>query len=148
MSLRTLTRKTKLELFSSNEADICKLLFNQKRTQKVCRLFLDQLKQNNGMTRHELSTFAMDLQRKKICMRSSFYTRVRATLLKLGLVAIELRSASPPKDPWQKHKFVEEKYVPVLQPIPKRPPAGINLPRYMWFICKAWNDEFMPKKRG
>jgi parallel beta-helix repeat protein len=42
---------------------------------------------------------------------------------------------------------VKEKYVPVCQPIPKRPPDGLNLPRLMWTICKRWNDEFLEKKR-
>jgi parallel beta-helix repeat protein len=42
---------------------------------------------------------------------------------------------------------VKEKYVPVWQPIPKRPPDGLNLPRLMWTICKRWNDEFLEKKR-
>jgi hypothetical protein len=38
---------------------------------------------------------------------------------------------------------VREKYVPVRQFIPKRPPDGLNLPRLMWTICKKWNDEFL-----
>jgi len=39
--------------------------------------------------------------------------------------------------------FVRAKYVPVRQPIPKRPPDGLNLVRLMWVICKRWNDEFL-----
>jgi hypothetical protein len=38
---------------------------------------------------------------------------------------------------------LKEKYVPVRQPIPKRPPDGLNLPRLMWIVCKRWNDEFL-----
>jgi len=40
---------------------------------------------------------------------------------------------------------VQEKYVLVRQPIPKRPPDGLNLVRLMWIICKRWNDEFLEK---
>jgi len=36
---------------------------------------------------------------------------------------------------------IVEKYVPVRQPIAKRPPEGVYLPRLMWNICKRRNDE-------
>jgi len=42
-----------------------------------------------------------------------------------------------------RRRDVVEKYVPVRQPIPKRPPDGLNLPKLMWTICKRWNDEFL-----
>jgi hypothetical protein len=63
-------------------------------------------------------------------------------LFTLGLVAVEQRFET-------KHDFdltsyvVRDKYVPVRQPIPKRPPDGLNLPRLVWIICKCWNDEFL-----
>jgi hypothetical protein len=40
-------------------------------------------------------------------------------------------------------KDVVDKYVPVRQPIQKRPPDGLNLVRLTWVICKRWNDEFL-----
>jgi len=43
----------------------------------------------------------------------------------------------------RRQRDVVEKYVPVRQPIPKRPPDGLNLVRLMWIICKRWNDEFL-----
>jgi len=41
---------------------------------------------------------------------------------------------------------VREKHVPVRQPIPKKTPEGLTLPRLAWTICKRWNDEFLEKK--
>lgn len=95
MNLRVLTRKTKIELISS-EQDICELLFAQKRTQHACRLFLNYLKGRSGLTRTELSRFAWDLDAGKIeegfrYRRTSFYRQIRCVLLTLGLVAIEQR---------------------------------------------------------
>jgi len=67
-------------------------------------------------------------------------------LLTLGLVAIEQRFET--KQDFDLTVFVvREKYVPVRQPIPKRPPDGLNLPRLMWIICKRWNDEFLGDRR-
>lgn len=134
------------------EDDICHLLFSQRRTQRACRLFLDHLKEKRGLTRGELSGFAFDLQAGRIekgfrYSRTRFYTMVRATLLKLGFIAIEQRfvGSAASGDPWERRRDVVEKYVPVLQPIPKRAPDGLNLPRLVWSICKAWNDEFLPR---
>jgi hypothetical protein len=150
VSLRVLTRKTKIELVST-EQDICGLLFAQERSQHACRLFLEHLKRRGGLTRSELSRFAWDSQAGKIekgfkYSRTRFYTNIRKTLLTLGLIAIEQRfvdAAEQDLAPERgRHRDVVEKYVPVRQPIPKRPPDGLNLPRLMWTICKRWNDEF------
>jgi hypothetical protein len=82
--------------------------------------------------------------------RTRFYTNIRKTLLTLGLIAIEQRFVDASEQdlaPERRgHRDVVEKYVPVRQPIPKRPPDGLNLPRLMWIICKCWNDEFLEKK--
>ena len=67
------------------------------------------------------------------------------TLLTLGLITIEQRFGEK-RDFDVKSFVVREKYVPVRQPIPKRPPDGLNLPRLMWTICKRWNDEFLERK--
>jgi hypothetical protein len=148
MTLRVLTRKTKIELVSSQQ-DICELLFAQKRAQHACRLFLNYLKGRGGLTHSELSKFAWDLEAGKVedgfrYRRTSFYRQIRRVLLSLGLVAIEQRFES--KQDFDLTSFVvREKYVPVRQPIPKRPPDGLNLPRLMWTICKRWNDEFSEK---
>jgi hypothetical protein len=142
-----------MELISS-EADVCSLLFAQKRTQYACRLFLNLLKEHNGCTRSELNRFSWDLEAGRIekgfrYSRTRFYMQVRRTLLTLGLVAIEQRfigSSGQDLAPERRfHRDVVEKYVPMRQPIPKRPPDGLNLPRLAWNICKAWNDEFSEK---
>ena len=151
MDLRVLTRKVKSSLISGNH-DVCELLFAQARAQHACQLFLKQLKARGGLTRAEVSRFAYDLQAGKIehgfrYSRRSFYNQIRKTLLTLGLIAIEQRLVST-------HDFdlssdrLKEKYVPVRQPIPKRPPDGLNLPRLMWTICKLWNDEFLEEKHN
>lgn len=147
--MRMLTRKTKLELLTA-DSDICLLIFNQKRAQHACRLFLTYLKGKNGLTRVELSRFSWDLQRGKIEQgfkygRGSFYSQVRRTLLGLGLIAVEQRFSekeiglSPERS---RQKDVVDKYVAVRQPITKRPPDGLNLVRIVWQICDAWNKEF------
>jgi hypothetical protein len=141
MSLRVLTRKAKMELMAA-EGDICNMLFPSKKAQHVCRLFLEHLKRRGGLTRSELSQFTWNLQTGKI----------EKGLLTLGLVAIEQRFVCSPEQDLaperRRHRDVVEKYVPVRQPIPKRPPDGLNLPRLMWNICKCWNDEFLEKKYG
>lgn len=149
MSLRVLTRKTKMELISS-EDDFCKLLFAQHRTQVACRLFLDFLKQHRALSRRQLSRFSHDLQAGKVApgfrySRTQFYSQIRRTLMTLGLIGIEDRFS-------EKHDFdlvftfVEQKYVPVRQPISKRPPDGLNLVRLTWIICNKWNREFLEEQ--
>jgi hypothetical protein len=149
MGLRILTRKIKMELISEQE-DVCELIFTQKRAQHACRLFLEQLKAKRGVTRAEMSKFAWDLRHGKIekgfkYSRRSFYTQIRRTLYTLGLIGIEQRLV--PAQDWEiTYEKVKDKYVPIRQPISKRPPDGVNLPRLTWIICKAWNDEFLTKK--
>jgi len=134
------------------EGDICSLLFPQERAQHACRLFLGRLKGRGGLTRSELSRFAWSLQAGKIekgfrYSRTRFYTNIRKTLLTLGLIAIEQRfvdAAEQDLAPERgRHRDVVEKYVPVRQPIPKRPPDGLNLVKLMWMICQKWNREFL-----
>jgi hypothetical protein len=143
-----------MELISA-EGDICSLLFAGKKAQHACRLFLEHLKRRGGLTRSELSRFTWDLQAGKIekgfhYSRTRFYTNIRKTLLTLGLIAIEQRFVDTSEQDLaperRRHRDIVEKYVPVRQPIPKRPPDGVNLPRLMWAICKRWNDEFLEKK--
>jgi len=156
MSLRVLTRRAKMELISA-EGDICSLLFPRERAQHACRLFLEHLKRRGGLARSELSRFAWSLQAGKIeegfrYSRTRFYTNIRKTLLTLGLIAIEQRFVDAQEQDLaperRRYRDVVEKYVPVRQPIPKRPPDGLNLPRLMWTICKRWNDEFLEKQHS
>jgi hypothetical protein len=144
-----------MELISA-EGDICSLLFPQERAQHACRLFLEHLKRRGGLTRSELSMFAWNLQAGKVekgfrYSRTRFYTNIRKTLLTLGLIAIEQRFVDAPEQDLipglGRYRDVVEKYVPVRQPIPKRPPDGLNLPRLIWTICKQWNGEFLHKTR-
>jgi hypothetical protein len=145
VTLRVLTRKTKMSLIPSEE-DICKLLFTRRKQQRTCRLFLDWIKERGACTRSELSKFAWNLEAGKLekgfkYRRTSFYRQIRKPLLTLGLITIEQRFGEK-QDFDVKSFVVQEKYVLVRQPIPKRPPDGLNLPRLMWIICKRWNDEF------
>jgi len=141
-----LTRKTKIELLSSDR-DTCELLFLQKRTQHACRLFLNYLKGHGGLTRSKLSLFAWKFGSFKIqkgfkYKRTSFCRQIRKPLLTLGLITIEKRFGEE-QDSDVKSFVVREKHVLVRQPIPKRPPDGLNLVRLMWIICKRWSDEFL-----
>lgn len=146
MGLRVLTRKIKMDLIS-DEGDVCELLFVQARARRACRLFLNYLKVHGGVTRTEMSMFADDLEAGEIesgfkYSRRQFYAQVRRTLLTLGLIAIEQRLVTK-QDFDLIRERLKEKYVPVRQPISKRPPDGLNLVRLMWIICKSWNDEFL-----
>ena len=149
--MRKIGRKIKIELLSE-EGDIVEIFFSYKRTQKVARLLLNELKTNNGLTRVEFSKFAWELDKGNLKQapgfkysRGQFYARIRRTLLVWGLLGIAER---PMKLEWglipncHRHRDIIEKYVPILQPITKRPPDGINLPRLTWIICRKWNDEF------
>ena len=149
MSLRTIGRRVKMELLHQ-EGDVCELLFNQKRAQHACRLFLDELKRRGGLTRSEFQRFACDLRDGKVekgfrYSRTRFYSQVRRTLLTLGLVGIEWRPVefeSSLEPEARRRRGVVEKYVPVRQPITRRPPDGLNLVRLTWIICQKWNEEF------
>lgn len=148
MGLRVLTRNIKMDLISEKQ-DVCELLFTQARARKACRLFLNCLKTRHGLTRAEMSRFADDLEVGKIeegfrYSRRQFYAQVRRTLLTLGLVGIEQRLVSSQDFEIISEKL-KEKYVPIRQPISKRPPDGLNLVRLMWIICKSWNDEFLER---
>jgi hypothetical protein len=151
MSLRVLTRKTKIQLISS-EGDVCTLLFAQRRTQQACRLFLDFLKEHKALSRRELSRFAWDLQAGKVkpgfrYSRTQFYAQVRKVLMTLGLIGIEDRFDQKAEFDLQ-FSIVRQKYVPVRQPITKRPPDGLNLVRLTWVICDKWNREFLYHANG
>jgi hypothetical protein len=138
------------------DGDLCELLFNNLRAQHSCRLFLNALKSNKGLTRAEFQTFACDLNKGKLEVgfkysRTRFYVQVRRTLLLLGLVGIQQRPADPRVgdfEPEKKHapRGVVDKYVPIRQPIAKRPPDGLNFVRLTWIICRKWNSEFFEEE--
>ena len=150
MSLRILTRKSKMGLLPV-EKDVCRLLFTSNRAQLACRLFLNEVKSHRGLSRHEMSKFATDLDEGKLqtvftYSRTRFYREIRKTLISNGLLSLEARMVvneeldlSPER---RKRKSVVKKYVPVHQPITKRPPDGLNLPRLIWIVCEKWNREF------
>ena len=150
MSLRTIGRKVQMEILQQ-EGDVCELLFNQKRSQRACRLFLNQLKASNGLTRSEVNQFSRDLRDGKLeasfrYSRTRFYAHVRKTLLILGLVGIQQRPAYNFSEGFEPElrrcpRYVVDKYVPVHQPITKRAPDGLNLVRLTWIICEKWNRE-------
>jgi len=152
--LRTVTRKARIDIISSNvQGDVASLLFSDAKGQKACRLFVEYLKEHKALTRQELSQFGRDLEAGKIdpafCYsRGSFYVQIRRALLRSGLIAVEQRfnhesfkkqDLSPER---KRRRETREVYVPVQQPIPRRPPDGVNLPRLCWIVCKKWNREF------
>ncbi|MEM1590000.1 MAG: hypothetical protein QW175_06250 [Candidatus Bathyarchaeia archaeon] len=147
--MRFLSRAVKRDLLRF-DGDVCGLLFVNKRSQRACRLFLCELKRKGFMTRAELSRFAWDLSRGKVepgfrYARCNFYTTVKRTLMCLGLITVRQRYVGGESFSWEprrgrKMRDVVDVYVPVLQPIPMRPPDGVNLPRLIWNVCKAWND--------
>ncbi len=151
MALRSLGRIIKMELLSE-EGDIVEILFQYKITQKAGRLLLNELKARGGLTRAEFSNFGWALDKGKLKQapgftysRPQFYAQVRRTLLVLGLMGIEKRPeeiVSSLVPSLQRRRDIVEKYVSILQPITKRPPDGLNLPRICWIICQKWNDEF------
>ena len=107
MALRTLSRKIRMDILQA-EGDLCEMLFNNRRAQHACRLFLNYLKEHDGLTRAELSKFAFDLETGQIeqgfkYSRTRFYAQIRRTLLTLGLIGIESR-------------FVGHDLTPVLTP--------------------------------
>ena len=155
MSLRTLGRKVKMDILQQ-EGDVCELLFSNTRAQHACRLFLNKLKQKSGLTRTEMSKFAYALNQGSLTedfgfeySRTRFYVQIRRTLLTLGLVGIQQRPAdsrdlslSPERSRGARRGGVVDKYVPIRQPITRRPPDGLSLVRLTWIICKKFNDEF------
>lgn len=155
MSLRTLSRKIKMDILQQ-DGEVCELLFNNKRAQHACRLLLEELKAKNGLTRAEFQQFAADMGEGKVeagfrYSRTHFYMTVRRTLLLLGLVGIQSRPAPSRQGEFEPEKKraprgVVDKYVPVWQPIAKRPPDGLNLVRLTWILCEKWNREFFNRK--
>jgi hypothetical protein len=105
---------------------------------------LEELKTRNGLTRAEFSQWTWALSRGQVeegfrFSRAQFYVQVRRVLLTLGLIGIERRVVQ--KEYFElKADCVKEKYVLVWQPVTKRPPDGVNLPRLCWVICKKWNE--------
>jgi hypothetical protein len=147
MDLRVLSKSIRLNIVGGIESeDIYTLLFVQTKARHACKLFIAELKKEGGLTRKELSMFAWRLERGQVEKdfkygRRAFYRHVRRTLMSLGLLAIEQRLVGD-SDFDLVHERLKEKYVPVRQPIAKRPPDGLNLPRLIWILCKHWNDEF------
>lgn len=152
MRLRSITRATKLELFHSDE-DFVSFLFVDRKTQLAARLFLKELKHRNGLTRAELSHFVGDLQHGKIekgftFSRSAFYTTIRRILLLVGLITIEQRAVNVSGEWSGSYGTVKEKYVPVIQPITRKPPDGVTFMRFAWILSKQWNNYFLNKKKS
>jgi hypothetical protein len=138
-----LARKSKIELLNP-DGDVCSLLFSHSRTQRACRLLVEELRARDGLTRSEFSGWTWALHRGEVeegfrFSRTEFYRQVRRVLLTLGLVAIERRVVQK-EDFELKSDCVKEKYVLVWQPVAVRPPDGVNLPRLCWVICKKWNE--------
>ena len=138
------------------DGDVCELLFSNRRAQQACRLFLDALKQQKGLTRAEFNKFASNLHDGKVkegfrYSRTRFYVQVRRTLLTLGLIGIQQRPADTgeadlsPERKRRSRSGVVDKYVAVWQPIAKRPPDGLNFVRLTWILCEKWNQEMFEK---
>jgi hypothetical protein len=155
LSLRTLNRKVKMD-YLHQDGDVCELLFNGRRAQHACRLFLDVLRKKKGLTRAEFHRFTMDLGAGRVeagfrYSKVRFYMQVRRTLLTLGLVGIESRPADSGAGELEpemcRRRGVIDKYVAVWQPISKRPPDGLNLVRLTWILCDRWNWKFFERSQ-
>ena len=123
--------------------DVCEVIFGHKKTVKACRFFLDWLRTVGGeASRTHVSSFARDLASECICegftyKRSNFYRTVLKKLMALGFISLQ-----PRFDPKRKGK-VSYKYVPIRQPIPKKPPlGGRSFWRLAWEVARQWNKEF------
>jgi hypothetical protein len=150
VSLRTVSRKVRMDLLHQ-DGDVYMLLFNGQRAQHACKLFLEVLRKRRGLTRAEFHQFTLDLAAGRVeagfrYSKVRFYIQVRRTLLTLGLVGIESRPsdsrASDLEPELRRRRGIIDKYVPVWQPISKRPPDGLNLVRLTWILCDRWNQEF------
>ncbi len=156
MSLRTVGRKVKMDILQQ-DGDIGEMLFNNRRAQHACKLFLKALKEKNGLTRSEFNKFAKDLKAGKVeagfhYSRTRFYVQVRRTLLTLGLIGIQQRPADVRSGDFEPERRrnssgLVDKYVAIRQPIAKRPPDGLNFVRLTWIICDKWNSEFFEDGR-
>jgi hypothetical protein len=154
MALRTIGRNVKMDLLRQ-EGDICQIMFKYKETQKASRLFLNVLKEKGSISRADLSDFAWQLQKGEVepgflYTRTQFYRVIRPTLLTLGFIGIIQQVHVTTKTELQleadkkRKRNTDTVYVPIKQPIVKRPPDGLNFVRLSWIICKKWNDEFFP----
>ena len=126
MALYNLSRKIRMGILNQ-EADVCELLFINKRAQRACRLFLTEVKAKNGVTRNEFSRFANNLDAGQIeqgfrYSRRQFYAQIRRVLLTLGLLGIQQRpveAGAADLSPERRRRIrdVVDKYVAVKQPI-------------------------------
>ena len=140
LSLVEVARKARM-MSTPSETDICTLLFRHKKTRKASRLFLEWLKENGqAASRREISQFGRELQGGQIeedftFSRKSFYTTILRRLVDLGLIGLRGRFDGKGR--------INEKYVPIYQPIPKRSPSRKNFWSIAWQICRKWNDEWL-----
>jgi len=138
MSLVQVARKARL--VNAPEGDFPTLLFSRPQSRRACRLFLSWLKKNGSeASRHEISQFGWDLEGGLIdsgfrYARKNFYTTILKRLVDLGLIGLRAR--------WSRPRVIE-KYVPISQPIPVRPPSGTNFYHIAWHICRKWNEEWL-----
>ena len=125
------------------EKDVCKVIFNRRKTQRAFRIFLEWLKQKgNWATKYAVSKFADSLNDGKYLWqnapfrysRRNFYMTVLKRLLGLGL--LEIRPKYSERD--HRTHFV---YSACLLDIPQRPPAQ-GFWKYCYYLCRKWNREF------
>ena len=125
------------------EKGVCKVIFNRRKTQRACHIFLEWLKQReNWATKYAVSQFADTLNEGKHLWqnapfrysRRNFYMTILKRLLGLGL--LEIRPKYSESD--QHTHFV---YAACLLDIPQRPPAQ-GFCKYCYYISCHWNHEF------
>ena len=97
--------------------DVYVLLFQHRKTQQACRIFIDWLKKGCEASPSEVSQFARDLQLGKVVKgfryrRESFYETILKKLVAFEFICKELRFS---------HRVV---YVGQVQPIPRRAPKS------------------------
>jgi len=125
------------------EKDLCKIIFNRRKTQRACRIFLEWLKERGGWaTKYAVSQFADSLKEGKHLWqnapfrysRRNFYMTILKRLLGLGL--LEIRPHYMERD--HSTHFV---YSACILDIPQRPPAQ-GFWKYCYYLSRHWNREF------
>jgi hypothetical protein len=125
--------------------DICKIVFQRKKAQVACRLFLTWLKNKRGYwaSKSAIREFSIGLQKGLIWQnrrftysQRNFYLVILRNLICLGLL---VRNKPRPDERTGRTLFG---YGPADIFIPKEPPKGGGFYRICWYIAKYWTKEF------
>ena len=135
--------------FSAEEVmqvrDVCKIVFQRKKAQVACRLFLNWLKSRRGhwASKSAIREFSISLQKGLIWQNKRFtYSQRNFYLVILrNLIRIGLLMRNKPRTDERTGKMLFG-YGPTEMFIPKEPPKGSGFYRICWYIAKYWAKEF------